>query len=77
MATAIAAFTPNTPWARFGDPKIVDFDGNGTSAATPQVVAAAALWIQKYRAAYSKYPQGWQRVLSVLNKWDRSCRMKW
>jgi Subtilase family len=65
MTTALAAFTPNTPWARFGAPGIVDFDGNGTSAATPQVAAAAALWIQKNRAAYDRYSQGWMRVEAV------------
>src|SRR5262249_59891540 len=26
MVTAIAAYTPNVPWARFGEPDIVDFD---------------------------------------------------
>jgi subtilisin family serine protease len=31
MRTAIAAYTPNVPWARFGEPAIVDFDGSGTS----------------------------------------------
>ena len=51
MKTAIAAPTPNVPWARFGCSDIIDFDGAGTSAATPQVAAAAALWLQKNRAA--------------------------
>lgn len=64
MSTAIAAFTPNTPWARFGAATVVDFNGNGTSAATPQVAAAAALWIQKNRSAYDKY-QGWMKVEAV------------
>jgi Subtilase family len=62
MATAISAYTPNVPWARFGEPDVVDFDGVGTSAATPQVAGAAALWIQKNRAAYDAYPEPWMRV---------------
>jgi Subtilase family len=65
MDTALAAYTPNTPWARFGAPGIVDHNGNGTSAATPQIAAAAALWIQKNRAAYDRYPQPWMRVEAV------------
>jgi hypothetical protein len=65
MATAIAAYTPNVPWARFGEPEVVDFDGAGTSAATPQVAAAAALWIQQHRAVYDAYPEGWMRVEAV------------
>ncbi|MGH8430654.1 MAG: S8/S53 family peptidase, partial [Solimonas sp.] len=35
--TSIAAYTPNVPWAKFGCNTIVDMDGGGTSAATPQV----------------------------------------
>jgi subtilisin family serine protease len=63
--TAIAAYTPNVPWARFGEPTVVDFDGNGTSSATPQVAAAAALWIEKHGAQLNAYPQGWMRVEAV------------
>lgn len=65
MATAIAAYTPNVPWARYGEPGTMDFDGAGTSSATPQVAGAAALWIQKHRAAYEKYPEHWMRVEAV------------
>jgi subtilisin family serine protease len=65
MRTAIAAYTPNVPWARFGEPAIVDFNGNGTSAATPQVAAVAALWIEKYRAQFDAYAEGWRRVEAV------------
>jgi subtilisin family serine protease len=65
MRTAIAAYTPNVPWARFGEPTIVDFDGNGTSAATPQVAAAAALWIEKHRTQFDAYAEDWKRVEAV------------
>jgi hypothetical protein len=65
MATAIAAPTPNVPWARLGCPNMVDFDGAGTSAATPQVAAAAAIWLQKNRAAVDAYPEGWMRVEAI------------
>src|SRR5262249_43700652 len=65
MATAIAAFTPNTPWARLGCSQIVDHNGSGTSSATPQVAASAALWIQKFKSAWEGYPEGWMRVEAV------------
>jgi Subtilase family len=65
MATAISAYTPNVPWARFGSPQTVDFDGAGTSAATPQVAATAALWIQKNRAKYDSYAEPWMRAEAV------------
>jgi subtilisin family serine protease len=55
----IAAYSPNVPWlsvrqvngVRIADG--VDLDGGGTSAATPQVAAAAALWLQKHRVEFS------------------------
>lgn len=64
MRTALSAWTPNVPWARFGCPDAVDQDGGGTSAATPQVAAAAALWLQRHGAALAGYP-GWARVEAV------------
>ena len=67
MATAVAAFTPNVPWARIGCAEVVDLDGAGTSAATPQVAAAAALWLHTHRDALKAYPDGkpWLRVEAV------------
>ena len=65
MNTAIAAATPNVPWARLGCEDIIDLDGAGTSAATPQVAAAAALWLQKNRRAVDAYPKLWMRVEAV------------
>jgi subtilisin family serine protease len=56
MRTAVAAFTPNAPWAELGSPLMIDLDGQGTSAATPQVAGAAALYLRKYKPAMA----GWQ-----------------
>lgn len=64
MATALAAYTPNMPWAEINCPDIVDMDGAGTSAATPQIAAAAALWLQKYKAQLH-YQEPWQKVEAV------------
>ncbi len=65
MATAISASTPNTPWARMGCTTTIDLDGSGTSSATPQVAAAAALWVQVHRTAVDAYPAGWMRVEAI------------
>jgi hypothetical protein len=40
-------------------PTAWDNNGAGTSASTPQVAAACALWLAQYGA---KFPSGWQRV---------------
>lgn len=49
MDTALAAFTPNIAWAEINCESIVDMDGAGTSSATPQIAAAAALWLLEQR----------------------------
>ncbi len=65
MATAIGGFTPNTAWAKIGCGDVVDMDGAGTSAATPQVAAAAALWLAEHSNAVAAYPEPWMRVEAV------------
>lgn len=62
METAIAGFTPNAPWAVMGCRAAVGF-GGGTSSATPQVAAAAALWLQAATIPVDAQP--WQRVEAV------------
>jgi hypothetical protein len=62
MRTSIAAYTPNIPWAEWGCPMLVSEDGAGTSSATPQIAAAAALWLRMHG---SKFPKDWQRAEAV------------
>lgn len=59
MKKAIAAFTPNVAWMDLTKPDEFKMDGAGTSAATPQVAAACALWLERYGSAY---PADWQRA---------------
>ncbi len=67
MDTAISAYTPNVPWAVYDCPSLVDFDGNGTSAATPQVAASAACYIQAHLPALRAFTgdDRWKRVETV------------
>jgi subtilisin family serine protease len=65
MGTAIAAYTPNMPWAEIGSPDMVNMNGQGTSAATPQIAAAAALWLQAHAVDLAKLSAKWQRVEAV------------
>jgi hypothetical protein len=62
MRTALAAYTPNDPWALMGCGAMVGF-GGGTSSATPQAAAAAALWLAAHTAPSGAPP--WQRVEAV------------
>lgn len=63
MSKALAAFTPNTPWA-VGSGSGISFAGAGTSSATPQVAAAAAIYYRKYHKELDALP-GWQRVEAI------------
>ena len=71
MATAISAFTPNISWAELGAPDVIDMNGTGTSSATPQVAAAAALWIARHRGELSEL-EPWARVEAVRQALFRS-----
>ena len=62
MRSALAAYTPNIPWARYGCPDVIRLNGEGTSSATPQVAAAAALWLEHFKGVL---PQDWRRVEAV------------
>lgn len=65
MKTALGAYTPNVPWAEIDCPNIVDMNGAGTSAATPQIAAAAALWLAEHWDIVRNYSQPWMRIEAV------------
>lgn len=58
MWKAICGYTPNVAWMNM---KTGGFgmQGGGTSASTPQIAAACALWLQLHG---DRYPKAWQRV---------------
>lgn len=71
MDNAIAAFSPNVPWiAHDKDDNIltnkIGLDGAGTSSSTPQVAAAAANYIRKYRKELDTLLP-WQKVEAIRN----------
>lgn len=57
MKTAIAGYTPNVMWFSNKNKEETGYlftkSGGGTSSATPQIAAAAALYIEKYREELS------------------------
>ena len=72
----IAAYSPNIAWASVRKVKGkrvadgLDLDGGGTSSATPQVAAAAALWLQKNRhqipdEVWNGEKDGWKKAEAV------------
>ncbi|AMR30518.1 hypothetical protein A0256_03315 [Mucilaginibacter sp. PAMC 26640] len=65
MGKAMAAFTPNVPWAEWHQEATVRINGAGTSSATPQIAAAAALYYQRYYTELMAMPKGWQRVETI------------
>ncbi len=62
MTAALSTYTPNIPWAVFGCGSTIRLNGEGTSAATPQIAAAVALWFEKYK---KDLPRDWRRVEAV------------
>ncbi|WP_158795538.1 S8/S53 family peptidase [Pedobacter sp. L105] len=64
MDFSIAAFTPNVSWAVINTGNIVSINGAGTSSATPQIAAAAALYYQKYFDELEKM-EGWQKIETI------------
>jgi hypothetical protein len=89
MLHAIAAYTPNVPWAQYegnGPSEPCDnldrssthlhffLDGGGTSASTPQVAAAAALWIAYYHRELPPHhtAEAWRRAEAVYTALEKA-----
>ena len=63
MEKAVAGYTPNVAWMKYNDtPAGFDMDGGGTSASTPQIAAACALWLQLHLARRLADRSIWRRV---------------
>lgn len=67
MDRAVAAYTPNVAWASYDTPYKFSRAGGGTSSATPQVAATAALWLLYHRNELKNFTgsNAWKRVEAV------------
>lgn len=67
MTKALAAYTPNISWVVRDEPQAIGKRGGGTSAATPQIAAAAAIWIAYHKAELRQrgYTGTWKQVEAV------------
>ncbi|MEO9144171.1 MAG: S8/S53 family peptidase [Ginsengibacter sp.] len=65
MKTALAAFTPNVPWAIWKQKSLFGIRGDGTSSATPQIAAAAALYYSKYYKDLEKLSEPYMIVEAI------------
>ena len=74
MSKALSAFTPNTPWASV-ESGTIRFSGSGTSSATPQIAAAAAIYYRKYNQVLDQL-EPWQRVEAIRNALYKSAIKK-
>lgn len=67
MHKALAAYSPNIPWLAQDEKQPVKKSGGGTSAVTPQIAAAAGLWITLHKAELKRrgYAGTWKQVEAV------------
>lgn len=71
----IAAYAPNVPWLNLKQG--VDLNGAGTSAATPQAAAAAALWLEYHRKEFSSSDwTSWRKAEAVYDALLMSAKRK-
>ncbi len=68
MREAIAAYTPNVAAPRLSREaaNLAEISNGGTSSATPQVAAAAALWLQAHREELETRWHSWEKAEAVM-----------
>lgn len=76
MNHAIAAYVPNVLWPALtgtgASGLLIDLNGQGTSSATPQAAAAAALYIAYHHGDLEKYRGNWKRAEAVYRALESS-----